>query len=163
MLCVLKCSLTIFFVTFSVGRQWEGPGPGALQEPGGPHGCILHKMSEMKNTLYEGENNCWGFLLVISLTSCLIQTQGIAQLNWPEFQTLWDKIRRWTVRWSTCHNRLLRSSLSHGVFPVSFAYEHYVVQEINKNPSCKLKFCITKISQNNIFFFTKTRYRKKSE
>ncbi|KAG7234840.1 hypothetical protein INR49_003662 [Caranx melampygus] len=26
----------------------------------------------------------------------LMDTQGIAQLNWPEFQSLWDKIRRWT-------------------------------------------------------------------
>ncbi|XP_017292898.1 calpain-9 isoform X2 [Kryptolebias marmoratus] len=26
----------------------------------------------------------------------LMDSQGIAQLNWPEFQTLWDKIRRWT-------------------------------------------------------------------
>ncbi|XP_005737485.1 calpain-9 isoform X1 [Pundamilia nyererei] len=26
----------------------------------------------------------------------LMDSQGIAQLNWPEFQSLWDKIRRWT-------------------------------------------------------------------
>ncbi|KAM3616217.1 uncharacterized protein V6R79_014464 [Siganus canaliculatus] len=26
----------------------------------------------------------------------LMDGQGIAQLNWPEFQSLWDKIRRWT-------------------------------------------------------------------
>lgn len=26
----------------------------------------------------------------------LMDTQGNAQLNWPEFQALWDKIRRWT-------------------------------------------------------------------
>ncbi|XP_039986012.1 calpain-9 [Xiphias gladius] len=26
----------------------------------------------------------------------LMDTQGIAQLNWPDFQSLWDKIRRWT-------------------------------------------------------------------
>ncbi|XP_059187762.1 calpain-3 [Centropristis striata] len=26
----------------------------------------------------------------------LMDSQGIAQLNWPEFQALWDKIRRWT-------------------------------------------------------------------
>uniref|UniRef100_A0A672GFG4 Calpain-9-like n=1 Tax=Salarias fasciatus TaxID=181472 RepID=A0A672GFG4_SALFA len=26
----------------------------------------------------------------------LMDSQGIAQLNWPEFQMLWDKIRRWT-------------------------------------------------------------------
>ncbi|XP_071352710.1 calpain-9 [Trachinotus anak] len=26
----------------------------------------------------------------------LMDTQGIAQLNWPEFQCLWEKIRRWT-------------------------------------------------------------------
>ncbi|KAM9318268.1 calpain-9 [Pholidichthys leucotaenia] len=26
----------------------------------------------------------------------LVDSQGIAQLNWPEFQGLWDKIRRWT-------------------------------------------------------------------
>ncbi|XP_018516067.1 calpain-3 isoform X1 [Lates calcarifer] len=26
----------------------------------------------------------------------LMDTQGIAQLNWHEFQSLWDKIRRWT-------------------------------------------------------------------
>uniref|UniRef100_A0A3Q3VYC4 Calpain catalytic domain-containing protein n=1 Tax=Mola mola TaxID=94237 RepID=A0A3Q3VYC4_MOLML len=31
----------------------------------------------------------------------LMDSQGIAQLNWPEFQGLWDKIRRWTVRLST--------------------------------------------------------------
>ncbi|XP_035535302.1 calpain-9 [Morone saxatilis] len=26
----------------------------------------------------------------------LMDSQGIAQLNWPDFQSLWDKIRRWT-------------------------------------------------------------------
>ncbi|XP_068173678.1 calpain-9 isoform X2 [Antennarius striatus] len=26
----------------------------------------------------------------------LVDSQGIAQLNWPEFQTLWEKIRTWT-------------------------------------------------------------------
>ncbi|XP_022594290.1 calpain-9-like [Seriola dumerili] len=26
----------------------------------------------------------------------LMDTQGNAQLNWPEFQSMWDKIRRWT-------------------------------------------------------------------
>ncbi|XP_072248162.1 calpain-1 catalytic subunit-like [Leuresthes tenuis] len=26
----------------------------------------------------------------------LMDRQGIAHLNWPEFQTLWEKIRRWT-------------------------------------------------------------------
>ncbi|XP_075892635.1 calpain-9 [Nelusetta ayraudi] len=26
----------------------------------------------------------------------LMDSQGIAQLNWPEFKDLWDKIRRWT-------------------------------------------------------------------
>ncbi|XP_070826935.1 calpain-9 [Chaetodon trifascialis] len=26
----------------------------------------------------------------------LMDSQGIAQLNWPEFQSLWEKIRRWT-------------------------------------------------------------------
>ncbi|XP_028320369.1 calpain-9-like [Gouania willdenowi] len=26
----------------------------------------------------------------------LMDSQGIARLNWPEFQLLWDKIRRWT-------------------------------------------------------------------
>ncbi|KAM4743524.1 calpain-9 isoform 2-T2 [Anableps anableps] len=37
----------------------------------------------------------------LSLEHCkslvvLMDTQGIAQLNWHEFQTLWDKIRKWT-------------------------------------------------------------------
>uniref|UniRef100_A0A3P9HKU2 Zgc:85932 n=1 Tax=Oryzias latipes TaxID=8090 RepID=A0A3P9HKU2_ORYLA len=37
----------------------------------------------------------------LSLEHCkslvvLMDRQGIAQLNWPEFQCLWDKIRRWT-------------------------------------------------------------------
>ncbi|XP_024133018.1 calpain-3 [Oryzias melastigma] len=37
----------------------------------------------------------------LSLEHCkslvvLMDRQGIAQLNWPEFQSLWDKIRRWT-------------------------------------------------------------------
>ncbi|XP_061575819.1 calpain-9 [Cololabis saira] len=26
----------------------------------------------------------------------LVDSQGFAQLNWPDFQSLWDKIRRWT-------------------------------------------------------------------
>ncbi|XP_024120859.1 calpain-1 catalytic subunit, partial [Oryzias melastigma] len=38
----------------------------------------------------------WYSLVVYNGPWWSLMRQGIAQLNWPEFQSLWDKIRRWT-------------------------------------------------------------------
>lgn len=55
--------------------------------------CLLHWLSATKWIYLSFD--C--FVRYISLTSAFSQSQGIAQLSWPEFKDLWDKIRRWTV------------------------------------------------------------------
>lgn len=70
--------------------------------------CLLHWLSAA-NWIYLSLD-C--FVRYISLTSVFSQSQGIAQLSWPEFKDLWDKIRRWTVRLSAQqHSRISNTRL----------------------------------------------------
>ncbi|KAJ0063353.1 hypothetical protein NL108_000304, partial [Boleophthalmus pectinirostris] len=59
----------------------------------------LHLYKLLKEAIQGGVLN--GSERYLDLEQCkslvvLMDTQGIAKLNWPEFQGLWDKIRRWT-------------------------------------------------------------------
>ncbi|XP_044059362.1 calpain-9 isoform X1 [Siniperca chuatsi] len=94
----------------------------SLTEPSFPHQAALPSLTSTKH-LFKKHCNSKGFckpvhlhnLLTeaiqggvmagsekdLALEHCksmvvLMDTQGIAQLNWSEFQSLWDKIRRWT-------------------------------------------------------------------
>lgn len=51
---ICMCVLNVPSAVFSAGRKWEVLGFGALQEPGGPHGCILKKHT----SVWHRETNC---------------------------------------------------------------------------------------------------------
>uniref|UniRef100_A0A3P8V983 Zgc:85932 n=1 Tax=Cynoglossus semilaevis TaxID=244447 RepID=A0A3P8V983_CYNSE len=52
-----------------------------------------------------------GSFLLRVLTEEGNTTQGFARLNWEEFQSLWDKIKRWTVGSHIDYNRVIKSSV----------------------------------------------------
>ncbi|KAK5607969.1 hypothetical protein CRENBAI_007346 [Crenichthys baileyi] len=99
----------------------------AITEPSFPHQAALPELRSIR-PLFQKHSNKKGFckplhlhqLLAeaiqggvlagsekyLSLEHCkslvaLMDSQGNAQLNWLEFQTLWDKIRKWTASWWT--------------------------------------------------------------
>lgn len=59
----------------------------------------LHLFNLLREAIQGGVLNGSERYLVLEHCKSLVvlmDTQGMAKLNWPEFQALWDKIRRWT-------------------------------------------------------------------
>uniref|UniRef100_A0A3B4TD23 Zgc:85932 n=1 Tax=Seriola dumerili TaxID=41447 RepID=A0A3B4TD23_SERDU len=98
-------SVCIFFLQPSFPHQAALPALKSTRQLFQKH-CNKVRFTSMQLLYIKNRAGLTNILLAgseknLALEHCkslvvLMDTQGNAQLNWPEFQSMWDKIRRWT-------------------------------------------------------------------